>query len=74
MFELPRDVIEAGKVVVEKGEIREVMYEPTLCAETTFDEGAVPHIKKSFSTIQFANYPVDEHYLAHGHTKVPCRR
>jgi formylmethanofuran dehydrogenase subunit A len=41
------------------------------------DEGAVADIKKwfeSFYTIQFANYPVDEHYMSHGSTPVPCRR
>lgn len=69
MFELPRFVIKAGEIVVEQGEIRSEMYGPTLHARTTFDEGVLPDIKKwfeSFYTIQFANYPVDEHYLAHG--------
>ena len=38
-------------------------------------EGVLPDIKKwfeSYYTIQFANYPVDEHYLAHGGTRVAC--
>jgi formylmethanofuran dehydrogenase subunit A len=64
MFEMPRFVIKAGEVVVEQGEIRAEKYGPTLHAK-----GVVPDIKKwfeSFYTIQFANYPVDEHYLAHG--------
>jgi formylmethanofuran dehydrogenase subunit A len=77
MFELPRFVIKAGQVVVEKGEVRQDLYGPTLYAATTYDEGAVGHIKKwfeSYYTIQFANYPVDEHYLAHGATAVACRR
>jgi len=41
------------------------------------DEGLVPDIKKwfeSYYTIQFANYPVDEHYLAHGGTRVECQK
>jgi formylmethanofuran dehydrogenase subunit A len=77
MFELPRYVIKAGRVVVEKGEIREDLYGPTLCVTPEFDEGAMPDVKKwfeSFYTIQFANYPVDEHYLTHGQVKVACRR
>jgi formylmethanofuran dehydrogenase subunit A len=77
MFEMPRFVIKAGQVVVEQGEVRQDLYGPTLHAATAWDEAAVPHIKKwfeSYYTIQFANYPVDEHYLAHGATAVPCRR
>ncbi|MFO0879435.1 MAG: formylmethanofuran dehydrogenase subunit A [Gemmataceae bacterium] len=69
MFELPRFVIKGGVVVVEQGEIRSELYGLTLHADTTYDAGAIPDIKKwfeSFYTIQFANYPVDEHYLAHG--------
>lgn len=69
MFELPRMVIKAGVVVVEQGEIRAEMYGPTLHASAGFDEGEIPAIKKwfeAFYTIQFANYPVDEHYLTHG--------
>jgi formylmethanofuran dehydrogenase subunit A len=40
-----------------------------------FDDGVLPDIRKWFEayyTIQFANYPVDESYLAHGGTVVPC--
>jgi formylmethanofuran dehydrogenase subunit A len=35
----------------------------------------IPDIKKWFEayyTIQFANYPVDPHYLSHGGTAVAC--
>jgi formylmethanofuran dehydrogenase subunit A len=76
MFEMPRFVIKAGTVVVEQGEIRVEMYGPTLHAATTYDEGAIADIKKwfeAFYTIQFANYPVDEHYLVHGSSPVACR-
>ncbi|MFO0844408.1 MAG: formylmethanofuran dehydrogenase subunit A [Gemmataceae bacterium] len=69
MFELPRFVLKAGEVVVERGEVRAERFGPTLHAKIDYDEGALPDIKKwfeSFYTIQFANYPVDEHYLAHG--------
>lgn len=77
MFELPRFVIKAGEVVVEQGEIRSEGYGRTLHTRPAYDEGAVPDIKKwfeSFYTIQFANYPVDEEYLAHGGTVVDCEK
>jgi formylmethanofuran dehydrogenase subunit A len=75
MFELPRFVLKAGRVVVEQGEIREEMYGPTLHVATRYDEGVLADIKKwfeSYYTIQFANYPVDEHYMAHGSTAIPA--
>jgi formylmethanofuran dehydrogenase subunit A len=75
MFELPRCVIKGGEVVVEQGEIRAERFGPTLHVTPAHDEGALADIKKwfeSYYTIQFANYPVDEHYLAHGAKVVPC--
>jgi formylmethanofuran dehydrogenase subunit A len=76
MFELPRYVIKGGDVVVEQGEIRADMYGKTLSVQPSYDEGVIPDVKKWFEayyTIQFANYPVDPSYLAHGGTLVPCR-
>jgi formylmethanofuran dehydrogenase subunit A len=76
MFELPRYVIKAGEVVVEQGEVRAEVFGRTLHVRPGYDEGALADIKKwfeSYYTIQFANYPVDDHYLAHGGTAVPCR-
>jgi formylmethanofuran dehydrogenase subunit A len=76
MFQLPRYVIKGGEVIVEQGEIRQEVFGRTLHADTTYDEGVLPDIQKwfeAFYTIQFANYPVDEHYMAHGATAVPCR-
>ncbi len=75
MFELPRFVIKAGEVVVEQGEIRQDLYGKTLHVAPGYDEGVLPDIKawfEEFYTIQFANYPVDESYLSHGGTRVPC--
>ena len=75
MFELPRMVIKAGRVVVEQGEIREDLFGPTLHVSPAYDAGALPDIKKwfeSYYTIQFANYPVDESYMSHGATAVQC--
>jgi len=77
MFELPRFVLKAGRVVVEKGEIREEMYGPTLHVATHYDEATLPDIQKWFEnhyTIRFANYPVDARYLAHGATAVPASK
>ena len=74
-FELPRLVLKAGQVVVEKGEIRLEVYGPPLVANTVVEEADIADIKKWFEayyTIQFANYPVDEDYLAHGATAVAC--
>jgi formylmethanofuran dehydrogenase subunit A len=66
MFELPRYVIHAGEVVVEDGEIRSTPNGRLLHVAPSFDEDVVPHIRDWFErsyTIQFGNYPVDEHYL-----------
>jgi formylmethanofuran dehydrogenase subunit A len=75
MFELPRYVLKGGQLVVEKGEIRQDLYGKTLHVAPAYDEGMVQDIKnwfESFYTIQFANYPVDEGYMAHGSTATPC--
>jgi len=75
MFELPRYVIKAGEVVVEKGEVRQELFGKTLHASPGYDEGILPDIKKWFEayyTIQFANYPVDPSYLSHGGVAVEC--
>jgi len=75
MFELPRYVIKGGEIVVEKGEIRADLYGKTLNVQPAYDAGVIPDVKKWFEayyTIQFANYPVDESYLAHGSSVVPC--
>jgi formylmethanofuran dehydrogenase subunit A len=75
MFELPRFVIKAGEVVVERGEIRQDHYGRTLHVAPAYDTGRVADIRKwfeSYYTIQFANYPVDASYLVHGATQVEC--
>lgn len=66
MFELPRYVIKSGSVVVEDGEIRTPHDGKLLHIDPKFDTDALPHIQEWFEnhyTIQFRNYPVDEHYL-----------
>jgi formylmethanofuran dehydrogenase subunit A len=76
MFELPRYVIKGGVVVVEKGDIQADLHGRTLHVQPAYDEGVLPDIRKWFEayyTIQFANYPVDPSYLAHGGVAVECQ-
>ena len=66
MFSLPRCVIKAGEVIVEEGHLRRDHAGTTLHVQPEYDEDLVPHIREWFEqyyTIQFANYPVSEHYL-----------
>jgi formylmethanofuran dehydrogenase subunit A len=66
MFELPRYVIHAGEIVVEDGEIRSTRNGRLFHVAPAYDEAAVPHIRdwfERYSTIQFRNYPVEDHYL-----------
>jgi formylmethanofuran dehydrogenase subunit A len=75
MFELPAYVVKAGRVVVEKGEIRDPVYGPTLHVAPEFDEGLLPDVRRWFEScysVQFANYPVDDRYLGHGGVRVAC--
>lgn len=73
MFELPRYVLKGGEVIVEDGEIRKVVDGRLLHVEPSFDEGVVPDIQNWFEqyyTIQFRNYPVDEHSFG-AHEVIP---
>lgn len=75
MFELPRYVIKAGRIVVEKGEIREDLLGTSLHVAPNFDQGCVDDIRSWFEqyyTIRFANYPVAREHLSNGGVLVPC--
>lgn len=75
MFELPRFVFKAGKLVVEHGEIRLAPYGPALVARPEYDAGALPHIRDWFEgaySLAFDNYAVGPEYLTHGETVVSC--
>jgi formylmethanofuran dehydrogenase subunit A len=77
MFALPRMVLKRGEVIVEQGEIRQDLYGRTLHVAPEYDQGLVPDIRKwfeSYYTVQFANYPVTDNYLAHGGVEIECRR
>ncbi len=66
MFELPRYVISRGEVIVDDAQIQKDSRGRTLYVEPDFDPDAVEDIQAWFEktySIQFRNYPVDEHYL-----------
>ncbi|HEY5311001.1 MAG TPA: formylmethanofuran dehydrogenase subunit A [Pirellulales bacterium] len=74
MFELPRAVIHAGRVVCEHGEIREPLIGKTLFVEPDYDIGVEPDIAQWFDrnySIQLKNYPIDDDELDRPQ-RVPC--
>ena len=55
----------------------EELFGRTLHVDMEYDKEMLPDIREWFEshyTIQFANYPVDETYMAHGGTVVPGRK
>ena len=74
MFELPRFVIKSGRILVEQGDIREVLDGKTLHVSPQYDPAMEKEIGEWFEqvySIQFRNYPVAEDYL-HAHERVEC--
>ena len=66
MFELPRYVVSQGEVIVDDAQIVHDSRGRTLYVEPDFDLEAVDDIQQWFEqtySIQFRNYPVDDHYL-----------
>jgi len=66
MFELPRYVIKAGEILVDDGDIRQVLDGRTLHVTPSFDPGAETDIASWFEqyySIRFRNYPVTDDYL-----------
>jgi formylmethanofuran dehydrogenase subunit A len=66
IFELPRVVIKAGRILVEQGEIREDSSGKTLHVAPDYDHDFEPDIKRWFEdsySIQYRNYPVDLDHL-----------
>lgn len=66
MFEHPRYVIKAGRIVIDDGEIRDQPDGETLYVAPGFDAAAMPDIREWFRshyTIEFENYPVEEEHL-----------
>jgi formylmethanofuran dehydrogenase subunit A len=74
MFELPRFVIKSGRILVEQGDIREVLDGKTLHVSPVYDPSVEKEIGEWFEqvySIQFRNYPVAEEYL-HAHERIEC--
>ncbi len=74
MFELPRYVIQAGRVVVEEGDIRDPVDGKSLYVAPEYDQDVERNIAAwfdEFYTIRFRNYPVGLDYL-HAAECVPC--
>ncbi len=74
MFELPRYVIKAGKVLVEEGEIREDHLGKTLHVAPDYDHDVESHIAEWFEqcySVRYRNYPVGDEYL-HDAEQVAC--
>lgn len=75
MFELPRIVIKSGQVLVDQGEIREVLTGKTLHVSPEYDQAMERDIQDWFEkyySIRWRNYPVDFSYL-HGSEVVPMK-
>ena len=74
MFELPRFVIKSGRILVEQGDIREVLDGKTLHVSPVYDPSVEKEIGdwfEQFYSVQFRNYPVAEEYLR-AHERVEC--
>jgi formylmethanofuran dehydrogenase subunit A len=68
MFELPRYVIKAGRLIVEQGDIREDTYGKSLYVAPEYDRDVEPDIQEWFEdsySIKWRNYPVADSYLLH---------
>src|SRR5262249_57067618 len=66
MFELPRFVIKAGRILVEQAEIREESFGRTLHVAPEYDRGVEPDIRAWFEdaySIRWRNYPIEDHSI-----------
>ncbi|MDA7977913.1 MAG: formylmethanofuran dehydrogenase subunit A [Pirellulales bacterium] len=75
MFELPRYVIKAGRVIVDNGEIKADCYGKTLHISPAYDtsiEGDISNWFDRHYSIRFRNYPVGEE-SRDGSQVIPCR-
>jgi formylmethanofuran dehydrogenase subunit A len=74
MFQLPRYVFQAGRMVIENGELRQEVFGKTLHVTPGFDpvdESEIAHWFNDHYSIRFRNYPVDESYLGE-HESIDC--
>jgi formylmethanofuran dehydrogenase subunit A len=66
MFELPRMVMKAGRVMVEQGELREPPFGKTLHVSPNYDRDREADIRSWFEkyySVKWNNYPVDDRYV-----------
>ena len=74
MFRLPRYVFSRGVMVIDDGEIRAVPQGETLLVRPPFDTETLPVIRDYMdrsSTVQFANFALDDHDLGDRVAVVP---
>ncbi len=75
MFSYPRYVIKAGEVVIEEGEIRQVVEGKGLLVHPEYDEKVEAFIRPLFQqyyTMSFDNYPVEIERIEHPEVR-PCQ-
>jgi len=76
MFSVPRYVIKNGTVLVEDGQLREIVFGRTFFVTPSYNSEIEVKIREYFDkyyTVEFENYPVQlEHYLPQ-HVAVACR-
>ncbi|HEY1377658.1 MAG TPA: formylmethanofuran dehydrogenase subunit A [Gemmataceae bacterium] len=68
MFAYPRYVLKGGEVVIEEGEIRQVVEGKGLLVRPTYDEDVETFIRPLFQkyyTMSFDNYPVEMERIEH---------
>jgi formylmethanofuran dehydrogenase subunit A len=66
MFQLPRYVIKSGRILVEEGDIREVLDGKLIHVDAGYDRASEGHIAEwfeQFYSIRFRNYAVGDEYL-----------
>ena len=76
MFELPRTVIKSGRILVDQGEIREVLTGKTMHVTPDYDlemEQGIQDWFEKYYSIRWRNYPVDLSYV-HQSEVVPMAR
>jgi formylmethanofuran dehydrogenase subunit A len=75
MFAYPRYVIKGGQVVIEEGEIRQVVEGKGFLVRPTYDDKIEEFIRPLFQqyyTMSFENYPVELERVAHSEV-LPCK-
>jgi formylmethanofuran dehydrogenase subunit A len=75
MFAYPRYVLKGGEVVIEEGEIRQVVEGKGLLVRPAYDESVEDFIRPLFQqhyTMSFDNYPVEIERIEHPEVR-PCQ-